>query len=452
MNLHHKLARPTAGSRAMRAAGAVAVVALGMFVALLGARPALARPPFTPSLVLSDAQMRDWQSMSQADVQAFLASKPGPLKRMSFARHDGGSVAPASTIIWEASQAYHINPRVLLTMLQKEQSLITRKKLAKQTLNRAVGAGCPDSGGNRYPGFGNQLWNSARLLDGYGEPDKSTDYVPHPWVYGTANKFTRSVPTSDLATYKLYVYNPSIGARWPYGDLSTQSCAGNANFWKIFWAYWGDPLYEPALVPAGTPQASAVTTVALDAPSAMTVFGAPVALTGRLQSADASASLAGLTVRLETPTGSGWAPLAGSDRSLDASGGFSFSLPAEHTERVRVVFAGVPGLSASVSGCFVSDVVPLMSPVSAPTKASARRRVRLSGSLAPAHASTVRVWVSRVKRGKRSGWRSFSVAIRASGAWTYQAKLPKGTWAVRAIHNDAGHAWAATPWVTVRVR
>ena len=51
----------------------------------------------------------------------------------------------------------------------------------------------------------------------------------------------------NLATYKLYVYNPSIGAHKPYGDLSTQSCSGNANFWKIYSRYFGSPLANPRM-------------------------------------------------------------------------------------------------------------------------------------------------------------------------------------------------------------
>ena len=105
---------------------------------LLGAAPALGHE-FTPRLVISDAQMRDYDSMSAAQIQAFLNRRSGPLKRMSFARHDGGPTAPASVIIWEAAQAWHINPKVLLTMLQKEQSLLTRRTLARNTLSRAMG-------------------------------------------------------------------------------------------------------------------------------------------------------------------------------------------------------------------------------------------------------------------------------------------------------------------------
>ena len=67
-------------------------------------------------------------------------------------------------------------------MLQKEQSLITTKPEPGSTHACARGRrGVPGQAGsglspyhnkvatNRYPGFGNQIWHGARLLDGYGE-------------------------------------------------------------------------------------------------------------------------------------------------------------------------------------------------------------------------------------------------------------------------------------------
>jgi hypothetical protein len=436
-------------SRRAIARRSVFVLCAALVLLALGAAPLLARPAFTPSLVLSDENMRDYDSMSAAQVQAFLNSRPGPLKRMSFPRHDGGSVAPASVIIWEASQAYHINPRVLLTLLQKEQSLITRRSLAKQTLNRAIGAGCPDSGGNRYPGFGNQMWQGARLLDGYGEEGKTTEYVPHPWTPGMKNKFTRSVPTSDLATYKLYVYNPSIGAKWPYGDLSKQSCAGNANFWKIYWSYFGDPLSTPSgpVVPSGV----TTTTIELAQPFSRVAWGQPARIAGRLACATSTVSPEGASLALQTLSGSTWVP-TGAVSVVASDGVFSFPLPAEHTERVRVVFSGTSTLAASESGCFVSDVVPVVSAPRVPTAARAKRTIVIRGGLAPAHASSVKVSLYKVSKGKKRLWKSYYAKTSQGGAWTLKVRLAKGAWAVRANHNDSGHASATSAWSSLKVR
>ena len=207
-----------------------------------------------PDLIISDSTMRAYDSMSVAQIQAYLNTQPGPLKTLVTADYDrtitistsqpninltpdsDGVRKPASQIIWEACQQWKISPKVMLTMLQKEQSLLTRTSLTSTTLARAIGAGCPNSTSNKYPGFGNQIWHGARLLDGYGE-GKNGSTVPL-WTPGLSNSYVPDgVHTATLATYKLYVYNPSI--------------AGNTNFYNIYLARFGDPTAQPISGPAG---------------------------------------------------------------------------------------------------------------------------------------------------------------------------------------------------------
>ena len=200
---------------------------------------------FNPALVISDANMRATTAMSQGDIQTFLNAQPGPLKSLVTTDY-AGKKKPVAQIISEACNQWHIGPRVMLTMLQKEQSLLTRKTLVTGdhgTLDWAVGMGCPDSGPRieKYRGFGNQMWYAAQRLDGYGE-GKNGSTVP---LWKAPYVIVAGVKTANLATYKLYIYNPSVGAKAPYGDLSNQDCSGNANFWKIYWKYFGDPMAVP---------------------------------------------------------------------------------------------------------------------------------------------------------------------------------------------------------------
>ena len=429
-----------------RCAHGVRTLLAGVSVlAVLVASPAAART-FDPGRVLSDGNMRKYDSMTPGQIQTFLNRHRGPLKHLSFARHDGGAVAPASVIIWEAAQAWHINPRVLLTMLQKEQSLITRRSLARHTLSRAVGAGCPDSGGNRYPGFGNQLWQGARLLDGYGEASGTTPYVPHPWQPGMRNGFTGRVRTYTLATYKLYVYNPSIGAKKPYGDLSKQSCSGNANFWKIWWAYWGSPLSTPTLTPV--PAGVTTATIALAAPCARHLCTTPALLAGRLASADQTvAPVAGLPVHLESVSGNGWAPIAGSECAVGADGSFSFALNRTRLQRVRVVFGGGAGLTRAVSGLFVSDAVPILSTPTVTLARSPKAASTVAGTVAPADAMTVHVTLQHRDRGRWKAYKTFSASAR-HGSWRLRVKLPRGSWRANASVNDARFALGVSAWST----
>lgn len=138
---------------------AVRLSALGFLTLLflsLGLASAYAAT-FDRNLILSDDNMRAVNSMSASDIQAFLDVQPGVLKSLVTTDY-AGVPKPASQIIYEASQQWGISPKVMLTMLQKEQSLLTRTSLAANTLSRAIGAGCPNSTTNYYPGFGQQMW------------------------------------------------------------------------------------------------------------------------------------------------------------------------------------------------------------------------------------------------------------------------------------------------------
>lgn len=206
---------------------------------------------YNPERIISNDNMRAANSMSQSEIQKFLETLPGPLATLVAKDHTGVR-RPASEIIWRACRAWQISPKVILTMLQKEQSLLTRTTLAEHTLERAMGAGCPNAYTNRYPGFGNQIWNGARLLDSYGE---SSTVVPK-YYYGIPRTdIYRSpkvtIPMRNIATYKLFCYNPSIGASAPYGDLSSQAgkTTGNANFWLIYRRYFGSTFADPTMRP-----------------------------------------------------------------------------------------------------------------------------------------------------------------------------------------------------------
>ena len=89
---------------------------------------ALAATPTTPVFdrndIISDANMLAAGSMSQADIQTFLNGQTGYLKNHRMADHNGYLQYPAE-MIHEAAQYYGISPKVILTTLQKEESLIS---------------------------------------------------------------------------------------------------------------------------------------------------------------------------------------------------------------------------------------------------------------------------------------------------------------------------------------
>lgn len=233
-----------------------------------------AHAALNPELIISNDNMRDANSMSVREIQAFLETQPGPLAKLVTSDYDqlittssktpnvnltpdkGEAPKPASQIIWEACQRWQINPKVMLTMLQKEQSLLTRTTLDRNTMSRAIGAGCPNETTNHYPGFGNQMWHGARLLSIYGEGHVAfptyyegmtkTIYKPavvEDWIVVKkvwSSKYQKYITEyyirpKNLATFKLYVYNPSI--------------PGNTNFHNIYTRYFGSPMANPRMRP-----------------------------------------------------------------------------------------------------------------------------------------------------------------------------------------------------------
>jgi fibronectin type 3 domain-containing protein len=215
-----------------------AVVAVSLWAA--GAPRAYAAT-YRSDLILSDANMRASYSMTRPDIQAFLKTQTGVLKSL-VTTSASGETTSATAIIYEASQNFRISPRVLLALLQKEQSLLTRTTLKASTLSRATGAGCINDTTNYYPGFGRQVWYAAWLLSNFGEVKAFPSSFVSLWIPGmTCSAGDVVVTPANLATYKLYVYNPSI--------------SGNANFWSIYNNYFGNP--AAGFVPAKASSLSA---------------------------------------------------------------------------------------------------------------------------------------------------------------------------------------------------
>lgn len=196
---------------------------------LLGvATPALA---FDPEYIISDAELTDSYSMDLNQVRSFLSSR-GALGDMRLPDHEGRT-RWAADIIWYAAQNNGINPKVLLVMLQKEQSLIEDEDPSQKQLDWAMGYAVCDSCSlsdgslSRWQGFGKQV-NSASMqfIDGY-LADINTHGV-------TAGKYGPDVPVSidgetivpqNSATAALYAYTPHFH--------------GNQNFAYLWQAWFG---------------------------------------------------------------------------------------------------------------------------------------------------------------------------------------------------------------------
>jgi len=192
---------------------------------------------FNQSNIIADGVFVNVNSMDTGAIQRFLQSNNSYLKDFSEngrsaaqiiydAAHGANEAAGSINGITVNSATGTVNPQVILVTLQKEQSLISRTTRDDNVLRKAMGYGCPDSGGcnARYAGFTKQVENAAWQLRynferarGYGFEDYQ---VGQSFSFDDWNG-THTGTFGNRATASLYRYTPHV-----YN--------GNYNFWNLF--------------------------------------------------------------------------------------------------------------------------------------------------------------------------------------------------------------------------
>lgn len=163
---------------------------------------------------------------------------------------DGGW--SAAQIISNASTTYGINPKVLLTTLQKESSLVTDDWPFPSEYKVAMGYGCPDTApcDAQYYGFYNQVTNAAQQFKRYATSASSFRYKANQansiYYNPSASCGASSVFVQNQATAGLYNYTPYQPNAAALGNLygSGDSCSayGNRNFWRMYTDWFGSTL------------------------------------------------------------------------------------------------------------------------------------------------------------------------------------------------------------------
>jgi hypothetical protein len=146
-----------------------------------------AKADFQHNLIIDDATFNNTGSMSLGQINNFLNQFPSSCisSNNGFTAPDptgysptggftyGGNV-PGYQVIYDAAQAYGLNPQVLITTLEKESSVVTGSASYHcQYINTAMGYGCPDGGScptdpATESGFSQQVIHAAWLLK-FGE-------------------------------------------------------------------------------------------------------------------------------------------------------------------------------------------------------------------------------------------------------------------------------------------
>ncbi|THG32398.1 hypothetical protein [Naasia lichenicola] len=223
---------------------------------------------FDPGLLIGDEEFFDSDSLTSAEIQDFLESRScrpadgvdcladyrettPDVPDVGFGHckaYAGDAWEAASVIIAGVAHACGINPEVLIVLLQKEQSLITRPSASGY--ERATGYACPDTADcdQEYFGFFNQVYNAAWQFRQYTlyPTDRQVEVGEDSIAFNPdAACGSALVDVQNQATANLYNYTPyqpdeaAIGNL--YGDGGDCSAYGNRNFWRIYTDWFGDP-------------------------------------------------------------------------------------------------------------------------------------------------------------------------------------------------------------------
>lgn len=183
---------------------------------------------FDPNFIISDDDMTDVFALDYNQIQAFLdRGALGDLKTPDWQ----GRNRYAADIIWRAAQNNGISPKVILVLLQKEQSLIEDEDPTQKQLDWATGYAVCDSCSmsdpslERWKGFGKQV-NSATLQFSEGYLADIEKYGVTSGNFGPGKTITIDgirVTPQNAATAALYAYTPHL--------------EGNRNF-AYLWQTW----------------------------------------------------------------------------------------------------------------------------------------------------------------------------------------------------------------------
>lgn len=192
--------------------------------------PTPAQAAFDPNFIISDFDLTDHASMDLSEIFKFLQKRGilhlyvDPLTRIS-----------ASQIIFDAANVYRINPKFLIALMQKEQSLVQDGTPTQKQYDWATGfAVCDDCSLDdpliqKFKGFTNQITYAAKQMRKYLDQ-------PEQFRMKTGQTYTidgQLVIMTNDATRALYTYTPHL--------------RGNQNFYNI-WNMWFAKAYPDSTI------------------------------------------------------------------------------------------------------------------------------------------------------------------------------------------------------------
>ena len=269
-------------------------------VAMQGTASALSGSEFQAGRIMDDGVFFNSNSIDTANIQTFLNSKvpvcdtngtqprgsttraaygasvgnPAPYTCLKDYRQDtpskvgedglcnaySGGNKSAAQIINDVGKACGISPKVLIVLLEKEQSLVTDDWPWSIQYRSATGYGCPDTApcDSEYYGFFNQVYSAARQFKRYQRDPTSFGYR------AGRNNYIQYNPNADCGGTNVYIQNQTTAGLYNYTPYQPNvsalanlngagdSCAayGNRNFWVLYNNWFGGPFGPTKLIDA----------------------------------------------------------------------------------------------------------------------------------------------------------------------------------------------------------
>lgn len=224
-------------------------------------------PNYDSSNLIDNGTFVNNQTMSADAIQVFLTNTGSGLAGYSDIEACDSTIAPyyihcgqtlsAAQLIYDASQAYDINPRAILATLEKEQSLVTDPTPTSSQIDCAMGYNsCSGSIGfftqvdngtwalayNYQGALGTTNWLSWSPAAGYPCRNANSSFYSAGLYPGSTVVFTDSGGTAETitlanaATASLYCYTPYVG------PLSVTGYSGSYNFVYYYQLWFGSTL------------------------------------------------------------------------------------------------------------------------------------------------------------------------------------------------------------------
>jgi hypothetical protein len=207
--------------------------------------------PFDPNAIIdSTASLTDPYAMPDVDsVQAFLLQTPYGTE--SFLATYASNGVSAATAIWNASNAYQLNPLLFLVRAEIDQALLSETTYPSPAarVEYAFGCGCDETPSPEHPsprcdpalaGFDKQVDCLARTMRGYLDSVcGASQATPGGWSVNATTTTLDGIPVTP--------YNEGTAALYQYAPLVLQDKqGGNWFFWNVYQLFANAAAYPGA--------------------------------------------------------------------------------------------------------------------------------------------------------------------------------------------------------------